>query len=882
MFAVRTWAGWGLLLAGCCDAQPPPSPQVPLPHDLIAEWDDSWHTPPVPPEPEVLLEEGFTTGTLPDAWSHRLTPGTRASVRAVPGQAASTALVFDGTGEGSWRLGTVQRTLADPGVGRLRVTVDVLEGGLSGDALSGGPMLRVDAQGDDLPATRGMLARTVRLAHVEQPAAWTPPGEPPAWQTLTATLDLPADTQKARVELSAGRGSTTADSFVAFRHLRVERVPAAEVTASARVPVAKSLRPEAHPNLRSVRIGPTQRPSVVHPVGAHWTVPLPARQTPVQLTGHVGSTSSKTACWTISDNNGRPLSEGCTTHRRWTAIHVEVPPEATGLTFTSSADAPTSVAWARPRIWSSPTPVDRPDIVLVVIDTLRADGLGPRRSPQLHALSQDMVRYRRAFAASGWTLPSLASVVTGLWPGEHGAGFRRRAIQGGARRNSAEWKLRTFTGLDPDQPTLAERLQAAGYCTRALVTNHFFGAGYGFQRGFDRFSQYNGNTIPGAEQLGSLLAGDRTCRGPTLTVLHLFEPHMPLRLRSDAPATQGTHPEALDPLDLETETASDGRTAQVVRRLTRKNKGHPDTLRAIYDSETWHADRALGELLPQLAPVGTGLILLSDHGEHFGEPHQEVRQWGHGSTLYDELLRVPLLVRAPTPAPAATVDQPVSLVDVLPTILDWAGLPSDGLSGAPLPGPHDPQHPRDLWAAHRYSGAEAWASVHQDTLMVHILGKGTLDAHTRRGDHRWTSTTEWYALGVDRHGEPISPPDDAEQRLHRTRQHIGRSFPGVHIRCDRTHARVVELTASRGSLVRVTPVQMSTQDDVSADIAHRTLSMELTASPTPAWLVVETHPVGDMVVPEGCTAERVGGAATGASLSTEELEALEAIGYLGD
>ena len=177
--------------------------------------------PPAPPE--VLFADDLSSAPLGKAWILHGKASSPPTVRPVPGVDDEQALVFAGTGDAPWRLTSVSRTINEPRPGRWRVSVEVREGGLTGKTLSGAPLLRVDAQGAEQSPRPGGRSRTVRLAHAIETAAWTPPGQQPVWQTLTATVVLPAETEKARIELASGRGSAAADSTVAFRNLQVRR-----------------------------------------------------------------------------------------------------------------------------------------------------------------------------------------------------------------------------------------------------------------------------------------------------------------------------------------------------------------------------------------------------------------------------------------------------------------------------------------------------------------------------------------------------------------------------------------------------------------------------------------------------------------------------------
>jgi arylsulfatase A-like enzyme len=263
---------------------------------------------------------------------------------------------------------------------------------------------------------------------------------------------------------------------------------------------------------------------------------------------------------------------------------------------------------------AAPVPGERPTdvpspphIVFVLVDTLRADALAawggePDAMPATNALAERSVLFTDVIANSSWTRPSVASYFTGLLQEQHGAvdrGFR----------------------LVAERETLAEVLSAAGYETAAFVANYANVAiDSGFAQGFDRFIELRGSSTPyaRAEQLNraafSWLRGRRSDEDaagrPLFLYLHYLDPHTPYL--SGGPITSHD----------------------------------PAVARAGYREELRYLDSQLAELyeaLPRLLPGPTLLLLVSDHGEEFGE-HGE---GGHGHALYSEVTRVPVLLRTP-------------------------------------------------------------------------------------------------------------------------------------------------------------------------------------------------------------------------------------------
>jgi arylsulfatase A-like enzyme/Flp pilus assembly protein TadD len=291
------------------------------------------------------------------------------------------------------------------------------------------------------------------------------------------------------------------------------------------------------------------------------------------------------------------------------------------------------------------------NLVLITIDTLRADRLGVygyanARTPVIDGIARRGARFTRAYAPAPITLPSHASMMTGLHPPKHGA-----------RHNGMR--------LDASVPTLAERLRAGGFATGAFIGAFPLDRRFGLTKGFDAYGDQmppGGDGRPANERRGGdvvdeavvWLAQSRAQR--FFLWVHLFEPHAPY--------------------------------------------GRPGDSRPVgarYDDEVAEVDRQVGRLAGALGAdmQSTLLILTADHGEAFGE-HGEI---GHSIFVYDTTLRVPLIIAGPSIEPRE-IDDPATLVDVAPTagkLLDVALFESDGIDLAPaLRG--EPLPSRDIYA----------------------------------------------------------------------------------------------------------------------------------------------------------------------------------------
>jgi arylsulfatase A-like enzyme len=335
-------------------------------------------------------------------------------------------------------------------------------------------------------------------------------------------------------------------------------------------------------------------------------------------------------------------------------------------------------------------------VVLIVVDTLRSDALGVYgasrdTSPALDAFSRQAVRFQRAYAPAPWTRPSVASVLTGLYPRSHRADRVQRPLSG-------------------DVVTLAEILSARGWQTGAVVSHFAIGAKAGFSQGFDvyRESEARGHRYVSTEgvtrqavELLNRFAGEPR---PFLLFVHYFDPHYDYIRHPEV----GFAPERGGILTGEEHIT-------VLRgMIDRLGDEELTLLRALYDEEIHHTDAGIGRLLDALAQRGLAddcvVVVTGDHGEEFLE-----RGWiGHTRTLYEELMRVPLLVRAPKVKPRV-VQEPVSTVSITPTVLELAGV----------------EAPAADFGAPSLAGAVRGDAPPQQPILLDVRWKGLLDAEKR-------------------------------------------------------------------------------------------------------------------------------------------------------
>ena len=311
-----------------------------------------------------------------------------------------------------------------------------------------------------------------------------------------------------------------------------------------------------------------------------------------------------------------------------------------------------------------------PNLLLIVVDTLRPDRLGcygaeRDTSPAIDALAAQSVRFEAAATTAPWTRPAVATILTGLYPSAH-------SVTRIARR------------LPDEVTTLAELCTAAGYDTAFATSNALLKAPYGYEQGFGTWMDgeargrhhvsTGGLTDQAVDWLSAPGRGDR----PWFLGLLYFDPHY----------RYVPHEE----VDFAAPSAGRLRGAESIQELRDMDLAPEEIafVRDLYDEEIRHTDAGIGRLLAALEGLDldrdTWIVLTSDHGEEFLD-----HGWlGHTRNLYEGLLRVPLLIRPPggvSDSPGGcVVRQPVSLVSLTPTLVDLLGLPlpEDGFQGPSL------------------------------------------------------------------------------------------------------------------------------------------------------------------------------------------------------
>ncbi|GEM_PF-1264674 len=367
------------------------------------------------------------------------------------------------------------------------------------------------------------------------------------------------------------------------------------------------------------------------------------------------------------------------------------PDEPLRLTLSTEAlgDDPPLSFFGHPTVYTD-TATQRPNVILISLDTLRPDRLGcygdePSDSPHLDALAAEGMLFTDAYSTSSYTLPSHGSMLTGQYPAFHGA-------------------VDVTDALDPQRsPLLADLLADAGYVTAGFTGAGYVSSEYGFATGFDRYSHNDPvwavDTVRGAMLLDTM-SWERLPLSPELLrrydagsvtdwletrpdgapfflflhtyIAHNFAPSEPW-LKSHGLLGRSGEDGFQRPFNHKDREAFNNGAELSLSDVQKQYLPY-------YDATIAMADEFVGQVLASLSAAGlsdhTMVVVTSDHGEEFGEHGF----FGHGETLYDGNTRVPLIVRLPADQagePGQVLTAPVSLVDIAPWVLSVAGLPAD-------------------------------------------------------------------------------------------------------------------------------------------------------------------------------------------------------------
>ena len=355
--------------------------------------------------------------------------------------------------------------------------------------------------------------------------------------------------------------------------------------------------------------------------------------------------------------------------------------------------------------------VARPNVLVYLVDTLRADRLGcygwsEDLSPHLDRLAREGVLFRRTIAQSSWTKPSVVSILTGSRPGRHGVNGKKSKLPESAH-------------------TMAEILADNGYATAGFACNAYITRPAGFDQGFEDFSFRPVRSSEITEDVIEWLRdhpGDR----PFFLYVHTVDPHAPY-----------DPPESYRSRFAGSVTDPSVGTVRHIRGLASGEIPVTDEvvedLLQLYGAEVAENDHSFGRLLASLDELGrmedTLIIYLSDHGEEFRE-HGVL---GHGWDLHGEVLHVPLVIRPPGGTSPTQVDGVTQHVDLLPTILEAVGVePPEAIEGDSLwpviAGRSSAVNPRPVYSYMDYEGRRGMAVELDGFKLIEPLSPGFLPA----------------------------------------------------------------------------------------------------------------------------------------------------------
>jgi arylsulfatase A-like enzyme len=319
----------------------------------------------------------------------------------------------------------------------------------------------------------------------------------------------------------------------------------------------------------------------------------------------------------------------------------------------------------------------RPNVVLVSIDSLRADhlaayGYARETSPHIDALAASGALFEHAFSTTSWTLPSHIALFTSMHDLVHGVIFHDRV-------------------LDPLRTTLPEVFHQHGYATAGFYSGPYLIPAFGFGRGFDTYVPCMDYLDPGALERTDFVPAshqashadvtspclqdavvswlDEAPARPFFLFLHMWDVHYDY-IPPPEYARRFTDPDYDSPIDF----TGFQRNPAINRQMNPRDLAH---LIGLYDGEIAYTDHHLGQIVAHLDALGlrdnTLIVVTSDHGDAFFEHGLK----GHQNDLYDEVLRIPLIFSWPGQVrPAQRYAEQVSIIDVMPTVLGLVDLPT--------------------------------------------------------------------------------------------------------------------------------------------------------------------------------------------------------------
>lgn len=720
------------------------------------------------------------------------------------------------------------------------------------------------------------------------------------WTDIQTQFRSRSKTAAILVRLMAGTPAQAGTAF--FDDVTVSTVSdLADLAASPPVVIFPGNK-AAHSMVRRVSLNQDSRPTVVTRVGTKISFKHGA---PVPAEFHYGvgrpRFSKAEVCFRVR-RGMKVLDERCVSGPGWTDVTIPVDTAEPLLleTYAVGKEDETAVGlWANPRVvplGKSPSP----PIVIVVVDTLRADRLGaygapPNASPAMDEFAKKSIVFENAFSTSSWTAPSLASMISSRWPTEHCAGSRI-PLESGRRLPKDDKELSNkleYRSIVSGLTALPDMMKASGYETVGFNCNYFFSEAVGFDKPYDKYESFRGNTDAGGEMgldnVRAFLDGRRNNAAPFFMVFHIVDPHMPYRWRKEI-AEEGWPP----PSDLSKVVWNNARDIAKLDKFDAENMRRMADVKKFYDAETQWSDHVMKAFFEILLPYDPVIVFMSDHGEAFKEHGKII----HGNSMYNELVHVPLLLRLPGDERAGTrLQDPVSLVDIAPTLLsltkrdlpspvEWRGRSLLEEGGA-----------RDLFLEGMYSGQDMSAIIRWPFKLIWNHPEREVGFASV---HPYAGGFELYNLQDDpkekRNLAEVLPEKTAELSAP-LKLLLLDSLHGTHVQC-RTGDKpmTVSFTASK-PIAQLLSMTLEDGDNATLSPDKQTLTLNLEATNDEDWIVlrasaddltltssgpVDRLPRAPASVPEGRCAvwSIVCGGNAGMSMSESELEGLRALGYI--
>jgi arylsulfatase A-like enzyme len=372
---------------------------------------------------------------------------------------------------------------------------------------------------------------------------------------------------------------------------------------------------------------------------------------------------------------------------------------------------------------SHPIPKQGPNILILMVDTLRADRLGcyghkVDTSLGIDAFSQNALLFENAYATAPWTLASVAGMMTGRYPSVMGI-------------------TDDMVLVDDRYRTLAQILADRGYSTGSIISHLFVGKAYNLHRGFAYYNEDNlpkndmHISAPGVSDAGIAFLNRQTPDHPFFLFLHYFDPHYKYLMHD----ILNTYPDFDGLIDSKM-------SIHHLRSLAENDYFTDDDrryLNALYDSEVrlsdYHVERVLGELRHLGLYDNTVIVFVADHGEELaGRPDRWI---GHSRKLTQEQIRVPLIIKLPKMKQGKRIRRNVSLVDILPTLAAIVGAPvPEDIDGVPIDldgngGGRDIVFAETYrWTARQAVFFDQWKLVHDVKRKQDFLYELTTDPYT--------------------------------------------------------------------------------------------------------------------------------------------------------